>query len=343
MIQKNKLQNIFFFCILIAIGGFTFYMFLPFMGTLILAATCAVVLHPIHKKFVKLFNGLTGLSALLTMTLGLIIVLIPLIFFSIRIFQETADVYSQIQTDQNTVSHIVNDIILKSIHTKLPHFKIDIDDLVKQLVTWLASHVGGFFTGTVESILHFIIFTIAVFYLLKDGLQLKQEFIHLSPLKNEFDAEIYTRLTKAMRSILMGSLLVSIIQGILMGIGLALFGVPNATLWGSITAICSLIPGIGTSLVWIPAVIYIYATQSAGLAIGLLIWSLIIVSLVDNFLSPVLVARGVNIHPFFILMSVLSGLAFFGPAGFIFGPLLLSLLFALIDIYKILVKPSARV
>lgn len=101
------------------------------------------------------------------------------------------------------------------------------------------------------------------------------------------------------------------------------------------TALTALIPSIGTSIVLVPAIIFLFATGMPIHAFGLLIWSAIIVGTIDNVLNPILVGRGVNIHPFFILLSVLGGITFFGPIGFMLGPMILSFLFTLLDIYRL--------
>jgi len=132
--------------------------------------------------------------------------------------------------------------------------------------------------------------------------------------------------------------MIAIIQGLLSGAGFFIFGVPNPALWGIIAAICALVPGFGTSLVLVPAIIYLFFAGTGAAAIGLALWGALLVGLVDNFLSPILMQRGINIHPLFILFSIIGGLAFFGPSGFIMGPLFLSLLFTLFDIYHLFIQ-----
>lgn len=334
---QRKLQQIFFLVFLNLIGGLAFFMFLPFFGTVVLAATFAVVLHPVHKKLTIALRGKEAIASLITMLLGAIIVLGPVTLFGLRIFQETADLYTELSLGQSWIAHMANDVVIKEIHHLLPNVHIDVNDILKQAVAWVASNVGTVFTGTIGSLVHVFVFVITLYFILKDGLKFKQTLIHFSPLPDEYDFEIYIRLTKAMRSILMGSLLVALIQGIISGIGFSLFNIPNATLWGGVAAICSLIPGVGTSIVLIPAILYVYTTSEPAMAVGLAFWSLTMVGLIDNILNPFLIGRGVRIHPFFVFMSVISGIAFFGPVGFVFGPLLLSLLFALLDIYRMFI------
>jgi predicted PurR-regulated permease PerM len=119
-----------------------------------------------------------------------------------------------------------------------------------------------------------------------------------------------------------------------MGIGLAVAGVPSAALWGVVAGIGSLLPTVGTALVSIPSVIFLIATGHVPQAIGFGIWAFMIVGWVDNLLNPIVISSKIKIPQILVLFSVLGGLALMGPVGFLFGPLIVSLLYALITIYR---------
>jgi len=177
------------------------------------------------------------------------------------------------------------------------------------------------------------IFLVALYYLLKDGQKLKVAIIALSPLSDTDDETISQKLRGAINAVMKGSLLIAFIQGVLTSAGFAIFGVPNAILWGSVAVIAALIPGIGTALVLIPAILFLFITGEMFSGVGLIVWGVVAVGLVDNFLGPKLVGHGMQLHPLIILLSVFGGIGFFGPIGFLLGPLAISLLFVLIDIY----------
>ncbi|KKT76894.1 MAG: hypothetical protein UW70_C0009G0002 [Candidatus Peregrinibacteria bacterium GW2011_GWA2_44_7] len=178
----------------------------------------------------------------------------------------------------------------------------------------------------------------ALYYAFKDGETFKKSLVSLSPLQDIHDIQIFNKLTLAINAVIKGNLTVALVQGAVTTVGLLIFGVPSAILWGSITAVTALIPGLGTSLVVIPSVLFLFFTGETISAIGLLIWGLTAVGLVDNVLGPKLVEKGMQVHPFLILLSILGGLGLFGALGFILGPILLSLLFALLEIYVTLRK-----
>ena len=195
---------------------------------------------------------------------------------------------------------------------------------------------------TIDLFFNLFICFIAFYYFLKDGKELVKAIVSLSPLPDKNDYEILDKLEGAIVSVVRGSLVIAVIQGTLAWLGLLIFGVPNSVLLGSAAAITSLIPGAGTALIMVPSIIYLFLTGPIGNAAGLLVWQVIVVGLIDNMLSPMLIRRGMKVHPLFILLSVFGGLIFFGPIGFLLGPVVLSLLFAMIEIYKFLLASEKK-
>ena len=119
-----------------------------------------------------------------------------------------------------------------------------------------------------------------------------------------------------------------------MGVGLAIFGVPNSALWGLVTMITALVPSIGTAIISVPAIIFLLITGNTFEAIGLLVWAVAVVGMIDNLLSPFIVGNKINLPPFLILFSVLGGISLLGPIGILVGPLTISMLYTLISIYR---------
>jgi predicted PurR-regulated permease PerM len=190
------------------------------------------------------------------------------------------------------------------------------------------------FSTTISAFFSFILMLLIIFYLLKDGERWKQSLMTLSPLGQENDARIMDRLALAVNGVVKGSLLIAIVQGILLGFGFWIFNVPNGALWGVVAAVLSFIPTFGTALVSGPAIIFLFLKGDTTSAVGLLVWAVVIVGLVDNFLGPLVVGRKINIPSILILFSVLGGIALVGPVGILVGPLTLSLLYTLIAMYR---------
>ena len=278
-----------------------------------------------------------NLAAFLTMLVALMLVLVPLGVFGGLAFREALDLYSQITSREGGAALALHDIE-ESLKLAFPEASIDFHAYFEQILRRVIENLGSIFSGLAQTIVGVFLGLLGFYYFLRDGERLSRTLVSMSPLPDKYDKEISERLYSAVNSVVKGTLIIAIIQGILSGIGFWIFGVPNPALWGSLAAIAALIPGIGTAIVLAPAIAYLFISGSMAAGIGLLIWGVTAVGLIDNVLGPTLIGRGVKIHSFIILISVLGGLQFFGPLGFLLGPIVLSLLFACGEIYNHFVK-----
>jgi predicted PurR-regulated permease PerM len=308
----------------------------PFLGTLFLAAVFAFLFQPIYKKFLGALGAREGLAAFLITIFSIILIIIPITFLGIQIFKEAAHLYQSLIGGvggfETSIKNFLDQahIFFPSINLDL---KLDFGEYIRQALGILVHSLGALFSSVTGMFLNFFIFLIAFYFFLKDGSKLKAHLFFLSPLDDAHDEFIISRIKSGVSATLKGGLAIGLIQGILTGLGFAIFTVPNPILWGGVATMAAFIPGIGTALIMIPAVIFLFITSKTFLGIGLLVWGITIVGLVDNFLSPRLVGRGMQLHPLVAFISILGGMIFFGPLGFLLGPLIVSVCFALIDIY----------
>jgi predicted PurR-regulated permease PerM len=319
-----------------------FFIFRPFLIVLILAAIFAVVLQPLYRKFIGRMSASPGLAALLTIAVTVVCLLVPLLVITSLIVGDARDLYGSLTSSNETTSiHAASEYANNVLAQYAPGFALSgidlataVDTYIEGGLAWLIRHVGGAFGQAAGLLLDIFVFLIALYYLLKDGSRLKQRIVEASPLANMHDELVFSRLELAVNSVIRGSLTIAFIQGVLTAVGFTIFGVPNGVLWGVVAVFAALIPGIGTSLVLVPGIIYLFVTGAAAPAVGLIIWSALAVGLIDNLLGPRLVGKGMQLHPLIVLLSVFGGLAFFGAAGIFLGPLCISLLFALVSIYQ---------
>ncbi|ELZ25963.1 AI-2E family transporter [Natrinema limicola] len=171
-----------------------------------------------------------------------------------------------------------------------------------------------------------------LYYLLKDGDTLLAWIRELTPLPNDVQDEFYRELDAVMWAVLVGHVLIAIVQGTLAGLGLVATGVPNAAFWTVIMIVLSLIPLIGSFLVWGPAVGFLFLTNEPVLAVGLLGYSTIVVGLSDDYLRPLLVDRYADLNPAVIILGVLGGVYAFGVMGLFYGPVVLGALIATLNV-----------
>ncbi len=342
----EKLQIYFFSVLFLAVLFLSFQILLPFLVPLSIAATLAFLFYPLNERLAKLFGGRRGPASFITLILAVLVIIIPFVFIGTTIFKEAVDFSAQLNNGgAERISASLSSISAR-ISYYFPGYSFNLPEYVHSGFSWLSQNIGIVFAGiakvTIGLLLNLFICLIAFYYFLKDGQKLVRAIVALSPLPDKNDYEILAKLEGTVSSVVRGSLVVAVVQGILAWFGFTIFGVPNPALFGSFTAIAALVPGVGTAAVVTPAVIYLFVTGSTGQAIGLLIWGITAIGLIDNILGPALMRRGIKVHPFLILLSVVGGLGFFGPVGFLLGPVILSLLFAMIEIYHFLVNSEHK-
>lgn len=308
--------------------------FFPFLTVVVMAAAFSVVLDPVYRWLKKKVTGGIGwIASALTVLMFLILLCAPLFTIGALVFDQTQDVYKSIVESNNT------NTFTQSIDTAVNKFMpsgvtFDAQGKITEIVSFISGHVTGLFTSTLKTILMFILMIFTMFYLLKDGDEWKNGLIKILPLSEININKILSKLGNSINSILKGYFFIAVIQGLSVGVGFAIFDVPNATLWGVVASIASFIPTIGTSIVCIPAIIFLYYTGMEVQALGLLIWSVVIVGLVDNAIAPYLISKNSEISSIFILFSILGALVLVGPVGILIGPLCLTLLYTLVSIYR---------
>ncbi len=332
MMQTKIIEKYFFFGLLTATFVFTFFIFQPFWVVLVFGASFSIVLYPVFE-WLKKGRLPSYLASLLTVILFTIILCGPILGIGALVFKQTKDIYSSVIEKQ--ASYPILDSINNSVNNYLPEgVTFDINTKVTSFISYLSHNVASVFTSTVSAFFSFILTLFIIFFFLKDGAKWKRIIMILSPLSDKNDEKIIERLKIAVNSVMMGNLFIALIQGVLMGFGLWIFNVPNPAVWGLVASVASFIPTIGTSLISIPAMIFLFYTGETSSAIGLLIWAVIVVGLVDNFLSPIIIGEKINVPPLLILFSVLGGISLLGPAGALLGPLTVSFLYTLIAIYR---------
>jgi predicted PurR-regulated permease PerM len=172
---------------------------------------------------------------------------------------------------------------------------------------------------------------------LRDGDKILESLIYLSPFDKEQNKQLLSSVDRTISSVVRGTLFVGLIRFVFIVVAFYMFGVPDPILWGSVGGIIGAVPGMGTPFVVIPACIYLLFYGNVFLAMGMIVFGILISFFIDNLLSVYFFGKGLDVPSIFVLFSILGGIFSFGPLGFIFGPMILSLFVSLVDMYKILV------
>ena len=205
----------------------------------------------------------------------------------------------------------------------------------------IAGMIGGFLVsglasatrGTVNFILQLCIMLYANYFFLRSGKDTLAKIMYMVPLESEQEDRLVARFVSVTRATLKGSLVIGIIQGTLAGLAFAMAGIEGAIFWGTIMAVLSIIPAVGAAIVWIPAVIYLFATGHVAAGVGLLVWCGVVVGSSDNILRPILVGKDTKMPDLLVLLSTLGGIAVYGALGVILGPIIAALFLTVWELY----------
>jgi predicted PurR-regulated permease PerM len=331
----RQFQVYFFVTVLVLSSAVTLAVFQPYLTLLAFGGVLAIVSSPIYRWLKKMFKSETASAFLTSLSIG-IIILIPIVLFLAALAGELINIFGKLRSyfETGTLEVVLTKFLPETLHSQIPTILDQAFGVARTVVQALSNNLVGLFSNAFAILFGFVVILIAVYYLLKDGPKVKTELLALSPLGDEYDELVFQRIAIAVRAVMGGVLIIGLIKGALAGFFFWAFSVPAPLFWGAMTAVASFIPILGSSLITVPAAGYLFVIGDYGAGAALLAVSIGIIGVVDNFLQPKLVESRTKIHPLLILLSILGGIQFYGFAGFVLGPLTLSVTMALIDIYK---------
>ena len=334
MILNRVVEYVFFFGLLAVVGYLLWLMFAPFISALALSAVIVTICYPLYERILShIPKQNQTIAALLTTFLVFVVVILPVFWVISMLVGEAVSVYRIIGNGQFPFEATLRSVE-SAMAAIIPGLDLNVTEYLRQAAEWLTTNLGAIFAGTASTIFQFFIAMIGSFYFFRDGKHFTRQLVIISPLPNDQDELILRRLATAVRSVATGTVLVALLQGVLTAIGLTVVGFDRSILLGTVASFGALIPGVGTSIVFIPSIAFLFITGAYVQGIILLVWGALAVGLIDNFLGPYLMSRGNAMHPFIILLSVLGGVALFGPIGFVIGPVITSLFIVLLELYS---------
>ena len=317
----------------------------PFIHTIIFSTVLAVLFSPVFNWALGLFDGKRSAASALTVGIIVFALLLPMAFLLMALINQGVESLVSLNAwiTQGTYKDIVSlesmDKYIAILNDKLPFLRIDEMELKSDIIQFsrkFAQSMLAFGTDLVRNgakmILHFLLMVFILFYFLRDGSKMVAYLKLLSPLRPAQEDYIIDSLKRVARGVLMGCLLVAILQGVAGGIGLAVVGIP-AFFWGAMMALSSLIPLLGTGLVWVPSVIYLLLVGDWKMATFLALWCGIFVVGIDTILRPIFMREAAKVSTFYIFIAILGGIYSFGMLGIFYGPLILSFVMVMLQIY----------
>lgn len=320
-----------------------FWIFRSFLQPIAFATVIAIGFYPLYLGISRIVRG-SNKSALLATFLVLLIFILPALLiasaaggelikaarhFGDRSTEQGGAVAYLAEKQQSALHWLARYVDVEELHLEDAAASLP-GQISKVLLTVGTRLVGGLAGFAGNAILTFLV----LFFLFRDGRVAIENVTSVLPLSREQSMRLLTGIRDSIIANLYGILAVGLAQGLLTGAALAVLHVPSALLLGLATAFCSLIPIAGTALVWLPSAIYLMATGHLWKGIILIVWGSAVVGTIDNIIRPLVIGRRVELHPLLLLFSLLGGLQVFGFIGIFVGPVIISVITALINMLR---------
>jgi predicted PurR-regulated permease PerM len=326
------------------IGYLVYIIMAPFLEPVFWAMVFVILFYPYYRWILRrVTRNRTQASLLACFTIALFL-MIPLSIMGTVLANELLLVYEWAEDYLKSASvrgHTSTGFLASYIQAFLGNYfdistldiQVMVADAIKESSAFVANGLKDFLKNFAEFVLNLVLAFFTMYFLFKDGDSLLALVKDLIPLSESYKKRIIKKNRLVISATLNGGLVVGALQGFLGGVAFWFLGVPAPILWGFVMLLMSFIPGIGTALVWGPAVIYLLIKTSYMKAVILFFWGALIVGLADNLLRPVIVSGRTNLHPLLLFFSILGAVNVFGLIGIIAGPILLSIAISMVEIY----------
>jgi predicted PurR-regulated permease PerM len=311
----------------------------PFYGAVFWAVVLAVLFMPLYRRTLRWMRHRPTIAALVTVLLVVLIVILPLTAIGALLAQEAASTYARIQAGELNLGRYFEQMLeaLPTWMVNLLHASRLIDPAamrerlsgsllrISQVVAGQALTIGQ---NTLDFVVSLAIMLYLLFFLLRDGERLSARIKAAIPLRADQMRDVLDTFGVVIRATIKGNVLIALVQGLLGGLMFWFLNIHAAALWGVVMGVLSLLPAVGTALVWVPVAIYLLLTGATWQGIVLIAYGALVIGSVDNVLRPIVVGKDTKMPDHVVLVSTLGGLAVFGPHGLVIGPVIAALFIA---------------
>lgn len=343
-----------FLVILIVISAAFALILLPFFTAILWAVISAILFAPVYDRLCVRMPTHRNSAAMLTLLLIVGVVILPAALLTVALVGEATTVYARIQSGDINLVHFIETLRgalpgwatealarlgIDNVAAARDMFGSDAAEAIRAVLSQ-ALQVGQSLFGLLISL---SVMLYLCFFLLRDGKSIQDRVAAAIPLSADHLDRLVDRFVVVVRATIKGSIIVAILQGLIGGIVLWLLGIEAPLLWGVLMGAASLIPAVGTGLVWVPMALYLFVTGAIWQGLVLVFCGLFVIGMVDNILRPILVGRETRIPDYIVLITTLGGLQFFGFHGIVIGPVIAAMFIAVWDIateMRLGTKPS---
>jgi predicted PurR-regulated permease PerM len=339
--------------LLLAVLGYLVWRIVePLWQPLVWAALIGALLAPLTSRLATRLGNRPRFAAGI-MTVGVVLlVLLPLIAIGGAVAAQASQLVGHIDTSALRTADIDLSrypVLAKPLHWLEATAGISLSQIETWVVTGarrmlevVASSGGSMFLGAVGTLVNFILMLFVLFFVLRDGPRFAESVVRMLPIEPSLRGKLWRHLIDVTRAVFMGIGLTALVQGVLLGIGFAIAGLPSPLVFGVLGALFALVPVVGTAVIWVPATLWLLLQGEPGYALFIAGWGIIAVGSVDNFLRPILISGRVEVPTLAVFIGVMGGLSAFGFVGLFLGPIVLGLLVALFRFTTEALAPAAN-
>ena len=343
-LHPGRFRAIFLLLLVVGISLLFLGMIRTFLTALFLGAILSGLMYPAYRTLCRWFGGREGLASFAAVGLFVVLLIAPVTAFlgivanqAVHVTQ-TAGPWIENMEAQLAQPGGVDELLdripwLDSLRPYQEQLLQKLGEVAGSVGGFAVDWLAGVTTATVRVVFLLLLMLYAMFFFLKDGRGVLHKVLYYLPLSDEDERRMLDRFVSVTRAMVKGTFLIGIVQGALAGLAFWVVGIPSAAFWGTVMAVLSIVPGIGSALVWLPAAIYLLAAGQVVAGVGLILWCGLVVGTLDNLMRPWLVGRDTRMPDLMILLGTLGGLIAFGMAGVLIGPIVAALFITVWELY----------
>ncbi len=345
--RAAKGYRIFLLAVLTASLYFAYLVLSPFINVLVLAMILASIFNPLQLYLEGLLKGKKNLAALVIVLIITFAIAIPVLVFTSNLVSQGLETVNKTNdwVQAGKLNQLIRDprinMYLAKLHQRFPFLEVnkaniaaDLLNISKSMGQFLLGKVAVILSNVVNLVAQFFVMVFVAFYLVRDGREMVGNVRYYIPLRADQQDRIIDGIRVVAKSVLLGTFLTAVCQGIVGGVALQFLGFPGL-FWGTMMALASLIPIVGAYLVWVPIALYLAVLGQVKSAVFLAVWSVVLLGIIDNFLRPFFMKGKSKMSPFYIFLAILGGVQYFGFKGILYGPLILSFAMIMLFIYGV--------
>jgi predicted PurR-regulated permease PerM len=316
-------------------------MIAQFLMAILMAGLFAALTNPVFQWLTERFGGNRYLAAFANLLLMMILVILPVGLLAGIFIAQAVDVGQSLTPV--AVKFVREPEAFMSWLHGLPYYReiMAYEDQLQEHIAGSIEAAGTFLVGglsqvairTANLLFMALVFLYTFFFFQLDGHQVVHAILYYLPLEDRVERRLLTKFTLVTQAMIKGTLMIGLLQGALAGIAFAVAGVSHSVFWGTVMAVLSIVPGIGSAVIWVPASVILIAQGNVVAGVGLLLFCALVVGSIDNLLRPILVGKDTNMHELMIFFGTMGGLFTFGMAGLFIGPVIASLFLTIWEIY----------